>query len=73
MAGSERKRTTGNRGGRKPAESVNTQTGSANGVPAKAGRDQIASRAYEIYLSRGAAHGGDFDDWLQAEREIARR
>ncbi len=35
--------------------------------------DQIAMRAYEIFLSRGAADGSDFDDWLQAEREVAAR
>lgn len=30
----------------------------------------IAVRAYEIFLSRGASHGHDLDDWLQAEREL---
>lgn len=34
-------------------------------------RDRIAQRAYELYLARGGADGGDFDDWLAAEREIA--
>jgi Protein of unknown function (DUF2934) len=34
------------------------------------GRDRIAMRAYELYLARGGADGGDFDDWLAAEREI---
>jgi hypothetical protein len=33
-------------------------------------RHRIAQRAYELYLSRGGAHGGDFDDWLAAEREL---
>lgn len=33
-------------------------------------RDRIALRAYELYLARGAADGGDFDDWLAAEREL---
>ena len=32
--------------------------------------EQIAERAYGLWLSRGA-HGGDaFDDWLRAEREL---
>ena len=31
---------------------------------------EIARRAYEIYLSRGGAPGADVDDWLQAEREL---
>jgi len=33
-------------------------------------RDRIAIRAYELYLARGAADGGDFDDWIAAEREL---
>lgn len=33
-------------------------------------REQIESRAHEIYLSRGAEPGHELDDWLQAEREI---
>lgn len=32
--------------------------------------DQIAQRAHEIFMARGAAHGRDLDDWLQAEREL---
>jgi hypothetical protein len=27
-------------------------------------------RAYELYLSRGAVDGRDFDDWITAEREV---
>jgi len=32
--------------------------------------DMIAKRAYEIYQTRGGQHGADFDDWLEAERQI---
>lgn len=31
---------------------------------------RIAARAYELAKRRGFAPGGEFDDWLQAEREI---
>lgn len=31
---------------------------------------RIKSRAYELYLARGAEGGQDLDDWLTAEREI---
>jgi hypothetical protein len=31
---------------------------------------EIATRAYEIYLARDGASGGDLADWLQAEREL---
>jgi hypothetical protein len=27
-------------------------------------------RAYHRYLERGAGHGMDFQDWLEAEREL---
>jgi len=33
-------------------------------------REEIATRAYEIYLQRGAAPGRELEDWLQAEREL---
>ena len=33
--------------------------------------EQTKRRAFEIYLARGADHGRDMDDWLQAEREVA--
>ncbi len=36
-------------------------------------RDQeIRNRAYEIYLQRGGQPGSELEDWLQAERELAR-
>jgi hypothetical protein len=35
-------------------------------------KDKIAEKAYEIFKSRGGTPGKDLDDWLQAERELAR-
>jgi len=32
--------------------------------------EEIAKRAYDIYLSRGAQDGHDLDDWLQAEIQL---
>jgi hypothetical protein len=31
---------------------------------------EIAARAYELYLQRGRINGYDQDDWLQAEYEL---
>ena len=31
---------------------------------------EIRIRAYELYLSRGAADGDDLSDWLEAERIV---
>jgi hypothetical protein len=35
--------------------------------------EDIQVRAYHIYLERGAAHGHDLDDWLEAERQVFER
>jgi len=35
--------------------------------------EEIRLRAYEIYPERGEQPGCELDDWLQAERELARR
>ena len=32
--------------------------------------DEIARRAYELFLQQGAQHGRDIDHWLAAEREL---
>jgi len=31
---------------------------------------QIAHRAFEIYVSRGAEHSDDIGDWFEAERQL---
>lgn len=33
-------------------------------------REEIQFRAYQIYLERSGALGNEFDDWVQAEREL---
>ena len=35
--------------------------------------EDIRLRAYQRYLERGGGHGMDFEDWLEAERELKRR
>jgi len=32
--------------------------------------EEIRMRAYHRYLERGGGHGMDFEDWLEAEREL---
>lgn len=32
--------------------------------------EEIAMRAYQIYLDRGGTEGNPTDDWLRAEREL---
>ncbi len=33
--------------------------------------DQVARRAFELWVQQGCPHGRDFDHWLQAERELS--
>jgi hypothetical protein len=35
--------------------------------------NEIANRAYELFLSGGAMHGRDLEHWLQAESELRDR
>lgn len=42
----------------------------AGGGPQPA-QDEIARRAYELYLQRGSVPGHETDDWLQAEAELS--
>jgi hypothetical protein len=49
------------------SEEMTTEPTAAQNAPTQ---DEIAVRAYEIYLERGAEQGSDVDDWLQAEREL---
>jgi DUF2934 family protein len=32
--------------------------------------EKIRDRAYQVYEGRGGEPGHDWDDWLQAEREL---
>jgi hypothetical protein len=41
------------------------------GVDPQPGQDEIARRAYEIFLQRGSVPGHETDDWLQAEAELS--
>lgn len=58
---------------RTPSTSVATsvETESVETAIARPSHEAIARRAYELYLSRGADHGGHEHDWLAAERELA--
>jgi DUF2934 family protein len=38
-----------------------------NGQPTE---EDVRIRAYHRYLERGAAHGNDIEDWVEAEKEL---
>ena len=62
-----------------PTVQDSNDTPAHNGGPAHNGAhwskidteiESIRARAYELFLSRGAVHGNDLGDWLNAEREL---
>ena len=52
---------------------LNHVESSPNGAASSLNHDDIASRAYELFLSSGAMHGRDLEHWLQAESELRGR
>jgi hypothetical protein len=46
------------------------KTQSAKSAPT---HEEIALRAYEIYLERGSAPGHELEDWTRAERELVEK
>jgi hypothetical protein len=56
-----------------PAEKESAKAPSApqqNAVRTGPSHEQIARRAYEIFLARGGQPGNPEQDWQQAEREL---
>jgi hypothetical protein len=45
----------------------------ASEMPYSPSYDEIAEAAYQRYLQRGGQDGQDFDDWLEAERQLKQR
>ncbi len=39
-------------------------------APHRPTEDDIRLRAYHRYLERGGGDGADFDDWLEAEKDL---
>jgi hypothetical protein len=72
-----RRRTTSERGpapdrAPTPRPAPPTPKASAGALP-EPSFDEIAQAAYLRYVSRGGKDGQDFDDWVEAERELKGR
>ena len=52
---------------------MSSSTAASNGGAYDPTYDEIAEAAYQRYLQRGGGDGRDFDDWLEAERELKSR
>ena len=53
---------------RDAAEGLTSESGAS-----EPSEEDIRLRAYHRYLERGGGHGMDFEDWLEAERELKQR
>jgi hypothetical protein len=60
----------GKRGDPVPPPEAASVADAASGPPGPPSLDEIAKRAYDLFLSRGASHGDDLADWFQAERDL---
>jgi hypothetical protein len=54
------------------AEKPVAQLAAGSAPPSVEREEQIRQRAYQLYEQRGCEHGHDVEDWLIAEREMAR-
>jgi len=59
-------------GGRNSATALPKRKSNSSRIP-NPSREEIARRAYEIYLARGQTGGREVEDWVQAERELLGR
>jgi hypothetical protein len=48
-----------------PSDTIRPQSSSS-----EPSEEEIRRRAYQRYLERGGGDGMDFQDWLEAEREL---
>jgi Protein of unknown function (DUF2934) len=53
-----------------PRAPKKTGTPNGNGGNGHISSDEVARKAYDLYLSRGGGHGADFDDWIEAEKQL---
>ena len=56
-----------------PARSTNAEpvASAPRNSPTHPTHEQVARRAYEIFLARGGTPGNPEHDWFQAERELS--
>jgi hypothetical protein len=72
--GSNGTKTTTKRTSKRPPAATSSTNGEHAVVETRSpSRDEIARRAFELYLARGGEHGRAQEDWLTAERELRER
>jgi hypothetical protein len=58
---------------RNQPEDVSQSENRSESMSSSPSEEDIRMRAYQRYLERGGGHGMDFEDWLEAERELRRQ
>ena len=53
-----------------PSEAADDAPLESMSMSSEPSEEDIRMRAYHRYLERGGGHGMDFEDWLEAEREL---
>jgi hypothetical protein len=56
--------------GKTPDTASDRSSNPSTPEPVRVTEQEIAERAYALYLARGCQPGHDIDDWLQAEQEL---
>jgi hypothetical protein len=51
-------------------ESLEALTSESTSMASEPSEHDIRLRAYQRYLERGGGHGQEFEDWVEAEREL---
>lgn len=69
---SEANRRSGKKGSPSPKQQTKPHVNVLATAESRRGptHEEIARRAYELFLARGSAPGHQDEDWLQAEREL---
>jgi hypothetical protein len=65
-----RKRATPKKKPNGQADDTQSSGGTVTVAPPQPSEEDIRVRAYHRYLERGAGHGTDFDDWVEAEKDL---
>jgi hypothetical protein len=63
----------GNEENPNPARTTADERSGSMSMASAPSDEDIRMRAYQRYLERGGGHGLEFDDWLEAERELKPR
>ena len=56
--------------GDRPAAPRRARTRKVSSPPVAPTQEDVAYRAYLLFVQRGGEHGHDWEDWLLAEREL---